>query len=137
MKTHKTLRYLSAIVLLLFGLVTLFLSSSIIFDLFGIRAKEGNYVLFVVMANFIVSILYLFSAYGFVKIRLWTTLLLVLSTLILIITFFSLKVYINNGGIYETKTVAAMIFRSSLTFVFTLIAYFTIQRRNGKVLSES
>jgi len=35
------------IVLAVFGLVTLFLSSSVIFDLFGVRAIEGNYVLFV------------------------------------------------------------------------------------------
>ena len=133
----KKLPYVSALFLALFGLVTLFLSSSIIFDFFDIRAKEGNYVLFVVWANFVVSILYLFAAYGFVKLKELTTLLLVLSTLILIITYFSLKVYISNGGIYETKTPVALIFRISVTFAFTLIAYFTIQRRNGKVLSKS
>jgi hypothetical protein len=56
-----------AIVLAVFGLVALFLSSSVIFDLFSVRAKEGNYVLFVVWANFLSSILYLFAAYGFIK----------------------------------------------------------------------
>ena len=55
------------IVLTAFALLTLFLSTSVIFDLFGIRAKEGNYVLFVVLSNFISSILYLFAAYGFAK----------------------------------------------------------------------
>jgi len=34
----------SAVILTAFGLLTLFLSTSVIFDLFGIRAKEGNYV---------------------------------------------------------------------------------------------
>lgn len=58
---------LSAVILVAFGLLTLFLSTSVIFDLFGIRAKEGNYVLFIVWANLISSILYLFAAYGFIK----------------------------------------------------------------------
>jgi hypothetical protein len=40
----KTLPYIIAILLAAFGLLTLFLSSSVIFDLFGIRAKEGNFV---------------------------------------------------------------------------------------------
>ena len=64
----KYVLYTSAVILTAFGLLTLFLSTSVIFDLFGIRAKEGNYVLFVVWSNFISSILYLFAAYGFVKI---------------------------------------------------------------------
>jgi len=32
----------TAVLLVGFGLLTLFLSTSVIFDLFGIRAKEGN-----------------------------------------------------------------------------------------------
>ena len=65
----KAIPYFLATILGAFGLLTLLLSTSVIFDLFGVRAKEGNYVLFVVWANFISSILYLFAAYGFVKTR--------------------------------------------------------------------
>ena len=130
MDINKVLRYLSAIILIGFGLLTLFLSTSIIFDLFDIRAKEGNYVLFVVVSNLISSILYILAAYGFVKVKNWTKILLGIASVILIIAFVSLKVYISNGGIYETKTVSAMIFRISLTLAFALIAHFTI--RKGK-----
>ena len=63
----KYIPYILSTLLAGFGLLTLFLSTSVIFDLFGIRAKEGNYVLFVVWSNFISSILYLFAAYGFIK----------------------------------------------------------------------
>ena len=115
-----------AIVLTFFGLVTLFLSSSVIFDLFGVRAKEGNYVLFVVWANFLSSILYLFAAYGFIKIKKWTIHLLGVSALLLIIAFIGLMIHINSGGIYETKTIGAMIFRITLTLVFSILAYFNI-----------
>lgn len=125
----KILPYLFATLLAGFGLLTLFLSTSVIFDLFGIRAKEGNYVLFVVWSNFISSILYIFAAYGFIKNKRWTATLLVISTLILIAAFIGLKIHINSGGIYETKTVGAMIFRIAVTFVFAIIAFFTINKQ--------
>jgi magnesium-transporting ATPase (P-type) len=125
----KIIPYLLATILSGFGLLTLFLSTSVIFDLFGIRAKEGNYVLFVVWANFISSILYLFAAYGFIKNKKWTATLLGISTLILLAAFIGLKIHINSGGIYEAKTVAAMIFRIAVTFVFAIIAFFIINKQ--------
>ncbi len=125
----KILPYLFATFLVGFGLLTLFLSTSVIFDLFGIRAKEGNYVLFVVWSNFISSILYLFAAYGFLKSKKWTTSLLGISALILIAAFIGLKFYASSGGIYETKTIGAMIFRISVTLLFAILAYFTISKK--------
>ena len=136
MNTKKTIRSISAILLMAFGLLTLFLSASVILDLFGIRAKEGNYVLLVVWANLISSIFYLLSAYGFFKIKNWTKFLLGIAAVILIISFVFLKIHINNGGIYETKTVYAMIFRIGVTIVFALIAYFTIQKDKLNILAK-
>lgn len=122
----------SAVILTAFGLLTLFLSTSVIFDLFGIREKEGNYVLFVVLSNFISSILYLFAAYGFAKSKKWTATLLGISTIILIAAFIGLKIHANSGGIYETKTIGAMIFRIAVTLVFAIIAFFTINKQLNK-----
>jgi len=124
----KTFSYIIATVLIAFGLLTLFLSSSVIFDLFGVREKQGNYVLFVVYANFICSIIYLLAAYGFIKNMKWTTILLGISTIVLIVAFIGLSVHINSGEIYETKTIGAMIFRITITLGFTLLAYFTITK---------
>ncbi|HUZ58336.1 MAG TPA: hypothetical protein VMU83_06105 [Hanamia sp.] len=56
---------IAGFIIALFGLVTLFMSTSVIFGFFQIREKEGNYVLFVVVANFICAFLYLAAAYGF------------------------------------------------------------------------
>ncbi len=123
------LPYSLAILLSLFGMLTFFLSTSVIFDLFDIRAKEGNYVPFVVWSNFISSILYLFAAYGFLKCKKWTTQFLGISTLLLIAAFIGLKIHANSGGLYEIKTINAMIFRISVTFVFTIFAFFTITKK--------
>ena len=127
----KYIPYILSTLLAGFGLLTLFLSTSVIFDFFGIRAKEGNYVLFVVWSNFISSILYLFAAYGFTKNKKWTATLLGISTLILIGAFIGLKSHINSGGIYETKTIGAMIFRISVTLVFATLAYLTITKKKS------
>jgi len=125
------LKYIIASILTAFALLTLFLSTSVIFDLFGIREKEGNYVLFIVQANFVSSILYLFSAFGFIKDKKWTTILLAISSIILAAAFIGLNFHINSGGIYEHKTFNAMIFRTALTVVFTLTAYFTITKNKS------
>ncbi len=125
----KILPYILAIILSGFALLTLFLSASVILDLFNIRAKEGNYVLFVVWSNFISSFFYLAAAYGFVKSRGWTATILVITTLILIAAFVGLNLHINSGGLYEEKTISAMIFRIAVTFVFGTFAYFTINKK--------
>ena len=125
----KYIPFLSSLILAGFGLLTLFLSSSVIFDWFGIRAKEGNYVLFIVWANFISSLLYLISTYGFLKIKSWTFKTLSVATVILIVALIGLFIHIYSGGIYETKTVFAMLFRISVTIAFTVIAYFSINKK--------
>ncbi|RTL51556.1 MAG: hypothetical protein EKK39_08085 [Sphingobacteriales bacterium] len=126
----KYFSYILVIALSAFGLLTLFLSTSVIFDLFGIRAKEGNYVLLVVWANFISSLLYLFAAYRFMKSKKWTIQPLMIAALILLIAFIGLWIHIKAGGIYETKTIVAIIFKILVTVVFTAIAYFKISNNN-------
>lgn len=124
-----TILKITAITLLLFALLTLFLSGSVIFDLFGIRAKEGNYVPLVVWANFISSILYLVAAYGLFKMRKWPVWLLVISVFVLVAAFIGLKIHINAGGLYEAKTANAMMFRTGLTTLLAVVSYFLLKNK--------
>lgn len=121
---------ISAIILMLFALITVFMSGSVIFDLFGIREKEGNYVLFIVIANFICGFLYLIAAYGLFAGKKWTTRLLLASTAILLLGFAGLLWHINIGGVYEQQTIKAMLFRISLTILFTGISWRFISKEN-------
>lgn len=125
---NKIVKYSAGTILAAFGLLTIFLSSSVILDLFGVREMEGNYVLFIVWANFISSLLYLAASYGFFTKKKWTFKLLSIASIILFVAFIGLNFHINAGGIYELKTFKAMIFRTSLTIIFTVIAYFTINK---------
>ncbi len=111
------------IFLLLFGGVTLFMSSSVLFDWFGIRAKEGNFVPLVVWANFLCGILYLITAFGILRNQTWAKIPLLISLGILILANIALFIHINNGGLYETKTIGAMAFRIGVTAIFLFITF--------------
>ncbi len=128
----RTFILIIAVALFLFGSLTLFLSGSVIFDLFGIREKEGNYVPLVVRANFISSFLYLVATYGLFKMKNWSVWLLVVSVFILVAAFIGLKIHINDGGLYEAKTVNAMLFRIGLTVFIAGASYFLIHKTISK-----
>lgn len=114
----------------IFGFMTLFMSTSVIFDLFGIREKEGNFVFLVVLANFFCSFLYLVSSWSILKSKNSAFYLLSVAAIILVAAYAYLFYHINNGGIYEVKTVKAMAFRIILTLIFAFYAYLTINKKN-------
>lgn len=125
----KALKIIQTILLSFFGLVTVFMASSVIFNLFGIREKEGNYVLFIVYTNLVCGILYLLAAY-----TTWTTpklsfTSLVVSLALLIVAFIAFQFYIYNGGIHEAKTIKAMVFRIVFTAIMTGIGWLSIKKR--------
>ncbi len=121
----------SGTILTLFALITLFMSTSVIFDLFGIREKEGNYVLFVVISNFIAAFMYLLAAYGLFTEKKWSTKLLLITTTILIVSFIGLLIHANSGGIYEHKTIKAMLSRIAITGAFAGISWYFITKKTA------
>ncbi|MGN6264266.1 MAG: hypothetical protein ACTHM5_01270 [Ginsengibacter sp.] len=129
---QKIILFTTGSIVAFFGIITLFMSTSVIFGLFDIREKEGNYVLFVVVANFICAFLYLAGAYGFFKMKKWTTPVMNAAVVILVITFIGLAIHIYSGGIYEEKTVKAMMFRTFLSIAFALISFKYISKNSLK-----
>jgi ABC-type Na+ efflux pump permease subunit len=125
--------FISGFIIALFGIATLFMSTSVIFGLFDIREKEGNYVLFVVIANFLCAFLYLAAAYGFFTKKKWTTMVLNFSVGVLVIAFIGLGIHIYSGGIYEQKTIYAMMFRTFVMIGFLLISLKYISKENTKI----
>ena len=123
---------ISAIVLIAFASLTFYLSSSLIFDLFDMRAKQGeDFVEFVAWANLISSLIYFGSGYGLIYQKRWSTLALSLALGVLAITFVSFNIYINTGGIHLDKTFGALIFRMGVTLVFTAISYGLITHKTN------
>ncbi|HNP68875.1 MAG TPA: hypothetical protein PKH16_13290 [Aequorivita sp.] len=129
MKKNKVFRYVIAVLLIVFALLTLFLSSSVIFDWFGIRAKEGNYVPLVVWANFMVSLLYLLASYGYLFLKKWSLSVMLIAVIILVLAYIGLFIYINNDGLYESRTIGAMLFRILVTLFFAGMIYYGLKKK--------
>lgn len=123
----KSIQLTASVLLAMFGCLTLFLSSSLIFDWFGIREKEGNYVFVVVWANFFCAIIYLVAAVGMIRTKFWTVKLLVLALVVLLIAYAGFFIHISAGGLYETRTIGAMAFRIAVTAVFAGLAWFSLR----------
>lgn len=123
----RVLKIILTVILLLLGTISLFMTFSVTFDWFGIRAIEGNYVPFVLYANMVCAFLYLYAAWA-----LWNRLrlsiyALLIATIILVAAFIGLIVYIKSGGVYEQKTIKAMTLRTVLTATMYMMGAYILK----------
>ncbi len=124
----RLLYYIALGFFLIFTLVTLYLSSSIIFDWFGMRETQGNYVLFVVWVNFIAALIYLVALFGSFRYKSWTWKVLGVASLMIFAAFIGLLFHIDSGGAYELETIRALVLRFIITTGFAILAYFKIKK---------
>lgn len=119
MNTNPTriIRAVTLIGLALFATITLFLSSSVLFDLFGMRAQQGNFVPLVVWANFLCSWLYVLALVGLLNQKTWAVWPLAGSLMLLLGATIVLYVHIERGGLFETQTITALLFRLIISLV--------------------
>lgn len=139
-RNRKILRISLITIMGVITFVTLFLTLSIFFDLFGIREKEGNYVPMIVLANFISGVFYLIALGGLLTWKNWVSKVLLTNLIFLVGGFVSLFLHIYIGGLYEDKTIKAMVFRISLSAVFwgasLLIGRKPKKKYNGMVVEK-
>ncbi|MBL7982626.1 MAG: hypothetical protein JNL52_12540 [Flavobacteriales bacterium] len=127
MATRKLARVILGLVIIAFGALTLFLSVSVLLDLFGIRERESPYVPAVVVANLIASLLYLPAGVGLLMKGRWTARLLAMAVVVLLVGAVFLALHIAAGGEYRTATIGALTFRTLLTSAFYLIARWALR----------
>ena len=114
--------YILGTLIAAFGLFTLYLSGSVIFDLFEMRSKQGDYVMPVIWANFIASLLYLTAAYGFFTKQKLSCKALMIAMIALVLGGIGLYFHIKSGGVYMPKTVKALGFRFTISLIFFVFA---------------
>lgn len=119
----KNFRILLSLFLVVFGCISVFMTTSIIFDLFGIREMEGNFVYPIIYANLFCGLLYLYSAYAIWNYQKTAIYALSIALVVLIVSFVWFLIYIQSGGIHEVKTIKAMSFRTIITFIVLIFAY--------------
>ena len=127
MEPGKLTRVILGLVIIAFGALTLFLSTSVLLDLFGIRERESPYVPAVVVANLIASLLYLPAGAGLLMKRRWSSVLLAAAVVVLLVGGLLLALHINSGGVYRTATIGALTFRTLLTAAFYVIARWSLR----------
>jgi hypothetical protein len=132
----KTLKIILCVFLALFGALTVFMGSSVIFDLFGIREIEGNYVDFVVKANLFCGLIYLFASYDIWHNRKAGAYVLLAAFIILVITFVFFFNHINQGGLYEQKTVKAMSFRTIITLIAAGLSFYLLKKQKAEIVNK-
>ncbi|MGO3183611.1 MAG: hypothetical protein ACTIJ9_12350 [Aequorivita sp.] len=123
MKKNKTIKNVIAIVLIVFALVTIFMSTAVLFDLFNILAKVGNYIPFVVKTNLTAGFLYLLAAYGFINANKWAFWAMLSVALLLFYALTLSYVHIHTGGLFESRTIVALIIRILFTLVMAVFVF--------------
>ena len=117
-----------AIFAVVFGCMTIFSGSSILFASQQAQTWAGDYVPFVLWFNFLAGFVYVITGLGALYAQGWArTLALVLATtsLLVCLAFFF---HIWRGGAFEMRTVGALIFRVSFWLVMVVVL-----TRNGKM----
>lgn len=125
MKQRSIVRTITMGGLTLFTIITLFLSTSILLNLFGIRKHQGNYVPLVIWSNFLCGLLYVVSLIGIFTSKKWSVVPLMVALFILMGAFMGLLIHILDEGLYEDKTITALFLRIILTLFFALGTYVT------------
>ena len=123
---------LIAIVAIIFGVLTIRSGGMVLFSDGLARENAGHYVPFVLWFNFSAGFFYLLSAVlmfinpirGF-----WLAVIITLSTLLIFALF---GLHIIQSGLYETRTVYAMILR---VVIWALITLYLYKRLKGQLHS--
>ena len=114
-----------AVIALAFGLLTVKSGGSVLFIDGPDRVAAGNYTPFVLWFNFFAGFFYLLAAPGLFLQKIWSAWLSIAIVVATLTVFAVFALYINNGGIYEGRTLYAMALRSS---IWAAIAWFACRK---------
>ncbi|MCF6234410.1 MAG: hypothetical protein L3J36_15105 [Rhodobacteraceae bacterium] len=109
------------VVAVLFGLLTLFKSGGILFDMGGAKVAAGAYVPFVVQFNFVAGFFYILAGVGIWLGRRWACPLsgLIAASTLLVAAAFAF--HVSQGGGFEVKTAGALAVRAGFWAVVAIV----------------
>ena len=116
-----------AIFAIIFGIITIISGGKSLFTEAG-RVAAGNYVPFVLWFNFVSGFIYVVAGVSLAKDRAWSGRLAVFlaGTTSLVFVFFG--IHILTAGVYEIRTVAAMILRSGFWLIVARLSYLRFKK---------
>lgn len=126
MKTTNSSRRvlkIAAGVAIVFGALTVFSGGFALFGSDEVRAMAGNAVPLVLWFNFLAGFAYIVAGIGlFLRHRpaIWISIGILVATILVLVAF---GTHIMQGGAYEMRTVGAMILRSAIWAVISVVAW--------------
>lgn len=115
--------WLVPVIAVVFGLLTIKSGGAVLFIDGVDRQAAGNYVPFVLWFNFLSGFVYIIAGVGIWMQKRWAAKLAVLIVVSILIVYAILGLHILNGGLYETRTIAAMSMRSIVWAIIAMFAY--------------
>ena len=110
----------AALVAVVFGIATIIVGGKTLFGGPAIRAAAGNIVPFVLWFNFIAGFAYLIAGLGLFLWKRWAASLSAAIAIATVTVFVAFGVVVFLGSAFETRTVAAMTFRSVIWIVIAI-----------------
>ncbi len=130
-KRCSIVRRIIAIVAVIFGLLTIKSGGDVLFWSEEARIAAGDYVPFVLWFNFISGFFYVVAGVAFWMKRVWSVWLAAAILISIIITFSALGLHIYIVDVpYETRTIGAMVLRTTVWAVILFLAYKVFQHRS-------
>ncbi len=117
--------WVATIIAVVFGLLTIKSGGEVLFFDDSAREDAGNYVAFVLWFNFFAGFAYVFAGVGLYLQKQWAARLSIFIVGATIVVFVLFGLHIFNEGMYEVRTVAAMVLR---TIVWAIIAMYAYRR---------
>ncbi len=111
--------WISAIIAVIFGVMTIKSGGSVLFIDGEARQAAGNYVGFVLWFNFLAGFFYIATGIGIWLEKAWAPMAAIAIAVSTFVVFGAFGIHILNGGEYEQRTVIAMSIR---TLVWSAIA---------------
>ncbi len=112
----------AAIVVILFGLLTVLVGGLVLFGGSVAAEMAGEAVPFVLWFNFLAGFAYVAVGIGLLNRRSWAVWLSALVASLTGLAFIAFGVHVSLGGSFETRTFGAMAFRLILWFIITYVA---------------
>jgi len=113
----------SAIIAILFGLLTLKSGGEVLFINGVGREAAGNFIPYVLWFNFVMGLIYIIAGIGLWLQKKWAAWLSIFIAVSTLVVFAILGVHIYLGGLFEQRTIGAMTLRSSLWSIISIVAY--------------
>jgi uncharacterized membrane protein (DUF2068 family) len=118
-----------AVLAVLFGLLTLKSGGAVLFVEGSGREAAGNFVSYVLWFNFVMGFVYIIAGIGLWLQKPWSVWLAVFIAGSTLIVFAIFGLHIYQGGLFEQRTVGAMVLRSVFWLVIAFVSYRKILRQ--------